>query len=295
MTHLVAGQGQRFELDVAVPGDQPDGRLHAWVRGAGPPVLALHGGPGLAATYLEPLVDELSPAYQVASYQQRGLPPSTATGPYDVWVQVEDAVAVLDALGWAQAVVVGHSWGGHLLLHLLAAHPHRLTAAVAVDPLGGVGDGGLAEFAAELLRRIPPDQAARVEELEERLDAGRGTLADAEESFRLVWPAYYADPSAAPPMPPIAQSVEANVATFRSLTEELPGLAGRLAGLPVPTTFLHGGASPMPLTASSATAEVIGAAARVVVRPGTGHFVWHESPGAVRRAIGEVMAADWRR
>jgi pimeloyl-ACP methyl ester carboxylesterase len=204
-------------------------------------------------------------------------------------------VAVLDGLGWDRAVVVGHSWGGHLLLHLLAAEPLRLTAAVVVDPLGGVGDGGLADFGAELMRRIPPDQAARVQALEDRLDAGEGSLADAEESFRLVWPAYFADPGAAPRMPAIAQSVEANLGTFHSLVEELPDLPARLAGLRVPTTFLHGGASPMPLTASSATADVIGPAARVVVLPDTGHFVWHESPGAVRRAVDEVLGADWSR
>jgi pimeloyl-ACP methyl ester carboxylesterase len=291
MTDAASGQAQRFEVDVPVPGQQPSGALHVWVRGTGAPVLALHGGPGLSASYLEPLVDELGPAYQVASYQQRGLPPSTATGPYDVAVQVADAVAVLDALGWERAVVVGHSWGGHLLLHLLAAVPHRLTAAVLVDPLGGVDDGGLAEFAAELLHRIPADQAVRVQALEERLDAGEGTLADAQESFRLVWPAYFADPATAPPMPAIAQSVTANLETFGSLIRELPELTGRLAGLPVPTTFLHGGASPMPLTASSATADVIGPAARLVVLPDTGHFVWHESPGAVRAAVDAAMAA----
>jgi proline iminopeptidase len=196
---------ERFELDVPVEGG---GTLRAWVRGEGPPVLLLHGGPGLSATYLEPLADELVDGYRVASYQQRGLAPSTARGPYDVGVQADDVALVLDALGWDRAVLVGHSWGGHLLLHVLAAHPDRLTAAVVVEPLGGVGDGGLELFAAELLRRVPEDVAARVTELEAQLDAGEGDEADAEESLRLIWPAYYANPAKAPPMPPAPQSVE---------------------------------------------------------------------------------------
>lgn len=281
MTHHTAAAAGTFEMDVAVPG----GTLHVWVRGDGPPVLALHGGPGLSTDYLTPLVDELAAAYRVAWYQQRGLPPSTATAPYDVPTAVDDVVAVLDALGWDRAVVVGHSWGGHLLLHLLASHPQRVAAAVPIDTLGGVGDGGLERFGAELMRRVPAEVAARVAELEARLDAGAGSQQDAEESLRLIWPGYFADPSAAPPMPVIAESVEANVETFRSIMAELPGLAGRLAGLSVPTVFVHGAASPMPSAASQDTADAIGTAARVVLVPATGHFIWHESPGAVLSAM----------
>jgi len=120
--------------------DTGDGNLVYWETCGNPggkPTLVLHGGPGLPWTYLEPLVEELAPAYAVATYQQRGLPPSTAARPYDVPTQVADVVAVLDALGWERPVVAGHSWGGHLLLHLLVTHPERLRAALVLDPLGG--------------------------------------------------------------------------------------------------------------------------------------------------------------
>jgi pimeloyl-ACP methyl ester carboxylesterase len=253
-------------------------------------VLLLHGGPGLGYDYLDELAAELVDGYRVAWYQQRGLDPSTARGPYDVAVQAADVVAVLDALGWDQAVVVGHSWGGHLLLHVVAAYPDRLLAAVVVDPLGGVGDGGEEAFAAEMSARTPADDRTRMEELDARAMAGEGTVEEALESLRLVWPAYYADPSSAPPMPAIAMSVEAYAETWGSLQEALPELAGRLGGTTVPTVFVHGGASPMPVTASSDTAEAMGPGATVVVVPGTGHFIWHESPGAVRRALDEVLA-----
>jgi pimeloyl-ACP methyl ester carboxylesterase len=86
-------------------------------------------------------------------------------------------------------------------------------------------------------------------------------------------------------MPFVPLSVEASTATFASLAAELPGLAPRLAGLAVPTVFVHGASSPMPVTASTDTAAAIGTAARVVVVDGAGHFVWHERPGAVRAAL----------
>jgi pimeloyl-ACP methyl ester carboxylesterase len=264
------------------------GKLVGEVTGAGDPVLVLHGGPGLLWTYLAPLLDELTRRYRVAVYQQRGLPPSTAGPPYDLATQIADAVAVLDALAWPRALVVGHSWGGHLLLHLLAAHPDRIAAALVVDTLGGVGDGGEAEFDAEMMRRTPPEDVARVEQLERQAMAGEGTAADLAESMRLLWPAYFAAPAHAPPPPPMQLSVEAYAATFASLHAELPALAGRLTGLAVRTLFVHGAGSPMPVTASTDTARAIGPAAAVQVLGGAGHFPWIERPGVMRAALDRV-------
>src|SRR5688500_18198530 len=95
-----------------------DVTLGGTVEGEGDPVLLLHGGPGLGFEYLEPVVEELRGSFRVASYQQRGLAPSSTDGPFTVADQVADVRRVLDALGWQQAVVVGHSWGGHLALHV---------------------------------------------------------------------------------------------------------------------------------------------------------------------------------
>lgn len=266
------------------------GLLRGSVVGRGDGVLLLHGGPGLPWTYLQSLVDEICDGYQVAVYQQRGLPPSTAAAPFDVPTQVEDVVAVLDSLGWDRAVVIGHSWGGHLLLHLLASHPERVTAAMVVDPLGGVGDGGQALFEAELSRRTPPENVERAQQLDQRAMEGHGTEADAVESLRLCWPAYFAEPAAAPPFPDMRLSVEAYSGTFESLHAELPGLAGRLVGLTVPTLFIHGSRSPMPISASTDTAQAIGPAATVQVLDGAGHFVWLERPGAVRAALDRLVS-----
>jgi proline iminopeptidase len=275
----------RFEVEV------PGGTLVGERVGAGAPLLLLHGGPGLSAAMCDSLRPELADGFEVASYQQRGLPPSTAGAPYDIPVQVDDAVAVLDALGWERAVVAGFSYGGHLLLHLLAAHPQRVRAAVVIDPLGGVGDGGEAEFDAAMTARTPEESRARARELDDRGLAGEGSDDDATEGFRLFWPAYFADPASAPPLPEgIRVAVEASSRTWASGEQLLPSLAGRLVGCSVPTVFVHGGASPMPVTASSDTAAAMGPCASVVVVPGSGHLVWHENPGAVRRALDDLLA-----
>jgi pimeloyl-ACP methyl ester carboxylesterase len=99
-------------------------------------VLLLHGGPGLGFDYLRDLAVELAQENDVAWYQQRGLAPSAAEGPFTVELDVADAGRVLDVLGRNTAYVVGHSWGGHLALHVAAALRERLLGVLAVDPLG---------------------------------------------------------------------------------------------------------------------------------------------------------------
>src|SRR5262245_53036657 len=153
--------------------------------GDGPPVLLLHGGPGLGFDYLRDLADELAEENDVAWYQQRGLEPSAPHGPYSVRVDVDDARRVLDALGWELAYVVGHSWGGHLALHVAAALPERLLGTLAVDPLGAIGDGGWAEFDEEMFRRTPAAVRERARELDELAMAGAVDDALALEGMRL--------------------------------------------------------------------------------------------------------------
>ena len=131
------------------------GQLSGWVAGEGPHVLAIHGGPGMNYDYLDEAVAELAARYQVATYQQRGLAPSTEEGEFTVAEAVADIAAVLDGLGWESAYLMGHSWGGHLVFHAAAALPARIEGVLSVDPLGAVGDGGAEAFGEEMVARVP--------------------------------------------------------------------------------------------------------------------------------------------
>ena len=197
--------------------------------GDGPPVLLLHGGPGLGFDYLRDLADELAQENDVAWYQQRGQAPSAAVGPYTVATDVDDARRVLDALGWDKAWFVGHSWGGHFALHVAMALPERLFGVLAVDPLGSVGDGRWPEFDEEILRRTPAEVHERARELDELTTEGGADDDLALEGMRLVWAAYFADPEQAPPMPELRIASERSAQMGRSILAELPALE---AGLP---------------------------------------------------------------
>jgi pimeloyl-ACP methyl ester carboxylesterase len=267
-----------------------DGPLIAGLRaGDGPRLLLLHGGPGIGFDYLRDLADELAEENDVAWYQQRGQAPSAAEGPYTVAADVDDARRVLDALDWQQAYVVGHSWGGHLALHVAETIPERLLGVLSVDPLGAVGDGRWPEFDEEIFRRTPEDVRDRAREIDELQTAGEADDALALEGMRLVWPAYFAEPERAPPMPELRISTERGAAMMQSILSELPALEARLPLIRVPVGFVHGARSPMPLGAPADAAERI-PGAWVEAIEGAGHFVWVEAPGAVRSALRRLTA-----
>ena len=268
----------------------PAGSLRGWRRGVGRKLLLLHGGPGLSE-YLGGLTDELADGYEVYRYQQRGLPPSTTSGPFTIEDHIEDAVAVMDHIDPGPIIVVGHSWGGHLAMFLTLDHADRMAGAVMIDPLGAVADGGMDDFPDVMKARIPPDELARAEELDGRAMQGEGTAEEALESLRLLWPGYFADPATAPPMPDMNISVPCYSQTgFSIQAHQAAGtLATRLPAVRLPMLFILGAGSPIPPRHGERSAALVpGARARVL--DGCGHLMWMEQPGVVRAAIDDFVA-----
>jgi pimeloyl-ACP methyl ester carboxylesterase len=265
----------------------PQGPIAGWVDGDGAPLLLLHGGPGMSE-YLTMLGPEVG-GWQAIRYQQRGLAPSASEGPFTMEQHVADAIAVLDELQLGQVTVLGHSWGGHLAMHVALAHPDRVTGLVLVDPLGAIGDGGAAELMQHLVERMSPESAAANAVIGERLAGPDPAVEDMTASLRLLWPGYFGDPDDIIPYPPdLRLDPVSYIGTFGSIAEHLAGgFAAKLAGVTVPVVFVLGGKSPMPVSQGEQTAALL-PAARVVVVPDAGHMPWHEQPGCVAAVLDQV-------
>jgi proline iminopeptidase len=266
------------------------GELRGWVAGDGVPVLLVHGGPGLSYEYLDGLGDEVGTGFRVAAFQQRGLAPSTLHGPFTIAQAIDDVIAVLDGLAWSQAVLVGHSWGGHLVLRVAAEHPGRLRGVLAVDPIGVVGDGGTAAFEAEMSARTPKEGRDRAQELDERAMSGRGSADDGLEGLAIMWPAYFADPDHAPTMPPVRMSVEAYSGLAAEMSDGLERVAAALGTESVPYGIVAGAASPIPWGQAARTTAELSRHAFLTVIPAAGHFPWLEVPGSVRKPLQRLIA-----
>lgn len=120
---------RKLERTLKVPG----ATLYFEVRGSGPVLLCISGGPTDAGMFTD-LAGRLADRYTVVSYDQRGHSRSALDGePEDIPVALhaDDAAAILRSVGDEPAYVYGNSGGGTIGLELVARHPDRVRTLVA--------------------------------------------------------------------------------------------------------------------------------------------------------------------
>jgi hypothetical protein len=103
----------------------PGGSLYYEVRGQGPVLLMMPGGPADATTF-RAIEDDLAHAYTVVTYDPRGISRSSLFDPRDddrmVEVFADDVHRLLAALGGGKASVFASSGGAVIALELARCH-----------------------------------------------------------------------------------------------------------------------------------------------------------------------------
>src|SRR3989454_11155148 len=111
-------------------------RLYTRRVGSGPPVVALHGGPGAHHDYLLPQYDLLARGRTLLYYDQRGGGRSPVGR--DTPVGWREHVADLEALRrhWSidRLTLLGYSWGGLLAVLYWLEHPERVDRLAPLSP-----------------------------------------------------------------------------------------------------------------------------------------------------------------
>lgn len=98
--------------------------------GVGSPVLAISGTGG-DLRRSKPEASPLNKRFDVVHYDQRGLGrTSKPDGPYSMDQYADDAAALIAAVGWEAAHIVGTSFGGMVALNLAIRHPERVRRLV---------------------------------------------------------------------------------------------------------------------------------------------------------------------
>ncbi|ERN01198.1 hypothetical protein AMTR_s00002p00235200 [Amborella trichopoda] len=111
--------------------------MHVAEQGSGPLVLFLHGFPELWFSWRHQMEFMARHGYRAVAPDLRGYgdteaPPLPYTS-YTVFHIVGDLIGLLDALGEAQAFVVGHDWGAFIAWHLCLFRPDRVRALVSLS------------------------------------------------------------------------------------------------------------------------------------------------------------------
>jgi pimeloyl-ACP methyl ester carboxylesterase len=115
----------------------PGASLYYEVRGSGPLLLMIPGGP-IDATAFEPTAPRLADWYTVVTYDPRGLSRSSLDARPDdgrmIEIMGDDASHLLPAIAHEPAFVFGNSGGALIGLELAARHPGQVHTLVAHEP-----------------------------------------------------------------------------------------------------------------------------------------------------------------
>ena len=115
----------------------PGARIYHEIRGAGPMLLLISGGPTDAGVFAG-LATRLADRYTVVAYDPRGNSRSTFDGPPQqqrLDVHGDDAARLIEALGGGgPAFVFGNSGGAQIGLELAARHAGKVRVLVAHEP-----------------------------------------------------------------------------------------------------------------------------------------------------------------
>lgn len=150
-----------MEGTIAVPG----GRVWYQAIGSGGiPLLCLHGGPGMAHDYINPLAD-LADERMVVFYDQLGCGRSDRPDDPSLWTvdrSVAEVAAVREALDLDRIHLFGNSWGGWLALQYKLDRQPSLESLIISSSPPSV-ERAVREM--NILRhRLPPDVARVLDE-----------------------------------------------------------------------------------------------------------------------------------
>ena len=155
------------------------GGLHVHRYGPSGPVrvLAIHGLTGHGQRW-QRFVGEQLPEMPVAAPDLLGHGRSSWAAPWTIDANVGALSALPEEQAESAVLVVGHSFGGAVALHLAAAHPKLVAALVLLDPAIGLDGAWMAEIADAML--ASPDYP---DEAEARAEKASGAWADVDPAI----------------------------------------------------------------------------------------------------------------
>ncbi len=281
----------------------PNVTFEAVEAGSGPLVLCLHGFPDQAQSFRHQLPALAAAGFHAVAPYMRGYAPTSAPrdGRYDALALGEDVGALIEALGYDDAVVFGHDWGAAATYFGALLSPQRIrrivTAAVPYGPRffqaftrdydqqrrswymmffqQALADVAMRHDDFAMIDRLVADWSpgwtwpAEDREATKATFRRPGTLEAALGYYRATMGPAFADPAV----------LDANA-------------QGMTARLPMPGLMLHGandgciGADLL-----EGMADYFPAGLQIEIVPGAGHFVHQEQPDVVNRLVLDFLRA----
>jgi pimeloyl-ACP methyl ester carboxylesterase len=231
---------------------------------------------GHVGLWSEPFLAELERDFEVVAFDNRGIGESTdVSGQWTIVDLADDAVSIMDEVGWDSAHVMGISLGGMIAQEVALRHPERVRRLVlGCSYSGGEGSSLLAPGPMRMM---------------EAMNSG-----DAERAFRAGYEAnlstaYIADESHWSPFREIAGSavVPVPVVMRQAQAAFVHDTSARLGQLTMPTLVIAGTEDQMLVYANSELIAALIPGARLQTFEGVGHLFWWERPVETAAAVRE--------
>jgi pimeloyl-ACP methyl ester carboxylesterase len=266
------------------------GSIHVVERGQGRPLVLIHGIT-LQAGIWSPQLHLLADRYRVMAVDVRGHGRSSAgTDGYGRRVAAADVATVLEHFDLHDAVVVGHSMGGMILMEFAGEHREDLEKRVA-----GLVFMDTAAFALAPAPLLRPARALGKRALA-RLEAGRPVpqrrMGDDDLSWIFTRLAFGGRPSGRAVDETRRCGSEMEQAAVMACGVDLIDHDARraLVGLTTPCLILVGSRDLLtPVYAARRIAKLI-PSARLEILPGAGHQLMQERPHEVGQLLDEFCA-----
>lgn len=276
----VSAGGARFHVALAGPEPIPASQ-------AMPLVLLLHGFPECWWTWREVLPALGAAGYRAAAMDLRGFggsdrPPSG----YSLSNLADDVAGVVRALGYREAVVIGHGLGGQVGWVMAGRHPSMVRALVPVSAphpaalrtlRGRLLSGTAVQYATLKLPIVPERTLSTSTGMEQLLRSWTGPhTRDRVASQAAYYAALLAQPGAA----------HSALETLRQVRLGRQTLAALSRPVRVPLLSIQGEVDPVQPAQAYArdTHHVDGRLAQVTIR-GVGHFPQEEAPERLTQAL----------
>ncbi|HEX4826031.1 MAG TPA: alpha/beta fold hydrolase [Candidatus Polarisedimenticolaceae bacterium] len=157
--------------------------------GSGTPLIVANGGPGFDHSYLlcGDVWDTLAKGRKVVLYDQRGNGRSSELKegqPCGLEEQIEDLDALRAHLGFEKFDLLGHSWGGYLVMAYASRHPDRIAHLMIVDSAAPK-----IQDTVFLFKNIYPETTAREDALAFAVELGddKAVAADLHEYMTMLF------------------------------------------------------------------------------------------------------------
>ena len=257
------------------------------VRGAGDPVIIIHGGPGLNHSYFIPFLQGLEKTKRVIYYDQRACGRSKTPSADSISIKflVDDIEAIRNELKVEKLNILAHSWGAVLAAHYASRYPDHVKSIIFSNP-------------AMLNRDFDQDAAALVKEKTTKTDSidranifGSGTL-DPKKYDELLRISFRTSAFDRANVSKInlnlpANFLEANRALFNALMKDPDFNSDMYKVLPsfnFPVLIIHGQSDVIPLRSIERLEKEL-PNDRLLVFKKSGHFPFVEETDAYNEAI----------